>query len=161
MYEYAPQFEKKAEKWLVAALVSVAALLFGTSMTGIVPYPAFFQLGATACLAVGIVIVSGCLLKRYVYTVEDGGDFVITEYTGSRKTVVCRVSVGSVESVSPVVTDGKEKQEKTEKKEEKRFNYTGTLFCGEKYDVRVREQGETFSVRICADAGLIARLCGK
>ena len=158
MYEYAPQFEKKAEKWLVAALVSVAALLFGTSMTGIVPYPAFFQLGATACLAVGIVIVSGCLLKSYVYTVEEGGDFVITEQTGRRRTVVCRVSVASVESVTPITKD---KTEKVEEKEGRRFNYTGTLFCGEKYDVRVREQGETFSVRICADAGLIARLCGK
>lgn len=158
MYEYAPQFEKKAEKWLVAALVSVAALLFGTSMTGIVPYPAFFQLGATACLAVGIVIVSGCLLKSYVYTVEEGSDFVITEQTGRRRTVVCRVSVASVESVTPITKD---KTEKTEEKEGRRFNYTGTLFCGEKYDVRVREQGETFSVRICADAGLIARLCGK
>jgi membrane protein implicated in regulation of membrane protease activity len=103
VYEYAPLFEKKKEKILSGALICLAAALYIGAQIPSAPLPWLFQILAVACLSVVILLTSLCLLRRYVYRIEqkDDGelDFIIDEYTGRRKTTVCRISAASVVSV--------------------------------------------------------------
>ena len=105
IYEYAPQFPKRRERLLCLFFLFLGAALFLSTYLPEIPVRWVFQLLAVASFTAMIMILGMYLMRRYVYTVTEGEgsepDFVITEYYGRRKTVVSRVSVSSVRSVTP------------------------------------------------------------
>ncbi len=161
MYEYRPQFEKKKEKWLALFLTAVGIVLYISAHIPGVPFPAFIQIVAVACLAGMILLVSMCVMRRYDYVLEQAEngkiDFIITEYYGRRTTVVCRVGLDDVRSVLPL-TKETEEQYKALKKQGTHYSYTGLLFDEDRYLVEMEAHGEHIFVRICADETLVKLL---
>ena len=159
MYEYAPVFPKKKEKLLTFGLLALGLLICASSyiLGGLgVDYYAYPQLIGLACIVAMILLFSLVLARRYVYTIEEtasgDADFIITEFYGRRRTVVCRVSVSSVRMAIPYVAGRK----RTSK--DRFYRYTGVLFDEERYDLHIEEAGESFVVQICANKDLISLL---
>ena len=155
IFEYAPVFLKKKEKLLTFGFLGLGAVLFATSMIPSFPVPWVLQLLSAAAFVAMVMIFSMILSRRYVYSVEAGAreepDFVITEYYSCRKTVVCRVALSSVLSVTPWergLLKGKGKASS--------YVYTAVLFDEARYLLEVEEGGERFFVCICACEELLA-----
>ena len=161
LYEYAPVFEKRKEKLLVGLSLFLAAALYLGSQIPSAPLPWLLQVLAMVPLVALVMLTSLCLLRRYVYRIEqreDGElDFIIDEYSGKRKTTVCRVAVSSVLSVDPWDASARKKLSEAEKGRQF-FNYTGVLFDEKQFLIEIREGGTLFFVRMCADERLIALL---
>lgn len=161
MYEYAPKFEKKREKGLCLLLLSVGLLLWFAAYIPGVPMGALFQLVGVGFMTAMILVYSLAVARNYVYAIEqteDGGaDFIITEYYGKRRTVVCRVSVSSVEMSAPRTKETLEAF-RGERRGKHFYNYTGVLFDAERYFLRIREGEDVFFVQICANKDLISAL---
>ena len=162
MYEYAPVFAKKKEKLLTFGLLAVGLLVCASSyVLGAfdVAYYAIPQLLGIGCIVAMILLFSLVLSRRYVYSVEEsesgGMDFVITEYYGRRRTVVCRVSVTSVRMAIPYISGGKTNAKDFDGRF---YRYTGVLFDEERYNLHIEEAGERFVVQICANKDLISIL---
>lgn len=161
MYEYAPVFAKKKEKMLtVLALVAGLAVYFVSYIPNI-GYGVLFQLVGICGIAVMILLFSLVISRRYVYTVapnHDGNmDFVITECYGRRRTVVCRVSVTSVQMAFPRTAEKREFLD-AKKSGWRVYNYTGVLFDEQRYYLKIDECGERFLIQICANSDLISAL---
>ena len=161
MYAYRPQFEKKKEKLLSLSLAFVGVVLYGSSQIPGAPFPGLIQILGIAFLAVAILIISMCIMRRYDYVLEadENGktDFIITEYYGRRTMVVCRVRLSDVCSVLPITKDTEE-QRKALKKEGTHYSYTGVLFEEKRYLVEMNAHGEHVFVTICADERLVELL---
>lgn len=161
MYAYRPQFEKKKEKLLSLSLALVGVVLYGSSQIPGAPFPGLIQILGIAFLAVAILLISMCIMRRYDYVLEadENGktDFIITEYYGRRTMVVCRVRLSDVCSVLPITKDTEE-QRKALKKEGTHYSYTGVLFDEKRYLVEMNAHGEHVFVTICADERLVELL---
>ncbi|MBQ9784748.1 MAG: hypothetical protein IJW29_04535 [Clostridia bacterium] len=161
MYEYAPKFEKKKEKRLTALVLVVGLLIYFVSYIPNVPYGVLFQIAGICGMAAMILLFSLVVARNYVYTVkedEEGElDFIITEFYGKRRTVVCRVSVSSIRMAIPC-NEETQAQLASEKNGKRLYNYTGVLFDEERYCLKIVEGGETFLVKICANKDLIFAL---
>ena len=161
MYAYRPQFKKKKEKLLSLSLALVGVVLYGSSQIPGAPFPGLIQMLGIAFLAVAILLISMCIMRRYDYVLEvdENGktDFIITEYYGRRTMVVCRVRLSDVCSVLPITKDTEE-QRKALKKEGTHYSYTGVLFDEKRYLVEMNAHGEHVFVTICADERLVELL---
>ncbi len=162
MYTYAPDFKKKKEKGLCALFVALGVLLYMLpNIIPDLPFPGVVQVMAVACFVVMIMIFSLCVSKHYIYALEENEngelDFIITEYYGRRRMVVCRVSHSAVQSATRVT------QENRKDFHPKRigcpvYHYTGVLFDEERCFLKLEEAGECFFVEICANHDLISHL---
>ena len=163
MYAYRPQFEKKKEKLLSLFLAIIGVVLYGSSQIPGAPFPGLIQMLGIAFLAVAILIITMCIMRRYDYVLEETEkgtiDFIITEYYGRRQMVVCRVCLSDVCSVLPI-TKETEEQRKALKKEGTHYSYTGVLFDEKRYLVEMNAHGEHVFITICADERLIELLLG-
>ncbi len=161
-YEYAPRFPKKKEKTICWILAAVGVVLFVVpSFIPALPYPAILQGFGVIALTAMIMLFSLCVAKHYIYRIEENErgslDFVITECTGKRRLVVCRVSLSSVLEVIPVTEESK-KTFGGRNSGMQRYNYTGILFDESTYYVKLEEDGAAFLVQICATDDLICIL---
>ena len=163
MYEYAPHFLKKKEKRLCYVFLGLAAILFVASAIEGLPLPWLFQTLAVAVIVPLVTVYSLCLARDYTYTVEPrenaAPDFIITEHTGKRSQVVCRISVSSISSVVPVSPETKRETERG-RAGKQYFSYTGVLFDERQCYVSAEECGVSLLLRICADDTLFALLGG-
>lgn len=161
MYEYAPTFAKKKEKLLAFGLLALGLGIYFTAFLPQAPYPALLQILGVFCLCGMILVYSLVIAKRYVYAIEQNeegsADFIITEYTGRRRTVVCRVSLSSVLMAVPCNEETRKKYA-AECRGKHFYRYTGVLFDEARYYLRMEECGESFWVQICANKDLIAAL---
>lgn len=164
IYEFAPQFPKKRERLLCLFFLFLGAVLFASSYIPGVSARWVFQLLAVASFSAMILFLGTYLMRRYVYTVEEkegeDPDFIITEYYGRSRTVVCRVSLSSVRSCVPYERKKKKELLKTEGKRHL-YVYTGVLFDETQYLLRIEAHGEELFLRICADHGLLRFLEGS
>ena len=154
MYVYSPKFEKKKEKLLGLFLAVLGVVLYVTSQFPGVPVSGLIQILGVGCLAGAILLISMCVLRSYSYElIEEEGktDFIITEYYSRRKTVVCRVGLDSVVSVTSYDPNWKKEKNTV-------YTYTGVLFDEKRYLVEMEAHGEHFFVIICADETLLNRL---
>ncbi len=158
IYEYSPVLPKKKEKLLCWLFLLLGASLFVGSMLPGLSFRWILQLFSFAFFVAFVMLFSLCIMRSYVYTVEEGRegslDFVITEYYGRRRTVVCRVALHSVRSV---VAYGKSNPKIASQKtaSQKKFVYTAVLFDTPRYLVEFEEAEERFCVCICADDKLL------
>lgn len=161
MIEYAPKFAKKKEKLLTFSALAVGLLVYFASYIPGVPYGVLFQIAGIGGIAVMILLFSLVIARNYVYSIEadENGvlDFVILEYYGRRRTVVCRVAVESVEMAVPRNEETLAAY-KSDRKGKHAYNYTGVLYDEERWFLRISEGGEVFFVQICANKDLISAL---
>ena len=163
---FAPQEPKKREKTLFWGLLILG---LGATLVARIPeilFPAGLQMVGAVALVCAAMIFTQCLLRRYVYRVEMGEngtattgypDFTVTEYTGNRMRVVCRISVDEVESVERITPENKERLTK-EMQGHPRYRYTGVLFSENVYLLRIRGSGEYTYLQILANKDLIDAL---
>ena len=162
MYKYSPRFEKKKEKLLAWFLTALGIILYITARIPGAPFPAFIQTAAVGCLAGMILLVSMCVMRSFDYTLEQNEngqtDFTVTEYYGRRTTVVCRVALHDVESVTPYDPNWKKgiSNEKITV-----YSYTGLLFDEKRYLIEINAHDEHFFVIICADVTLLKLLTDR
>lgn len=159
MYAYHPQFKKKKEKLLAWFLVALGVVLYITSQYPGAPIPGVLQIIGVCSLAGSILVVSMYILRSYSYEIIEGeeegkNDLVITEHYSRRKTVVCRVGLDSVVSVTPYDPNWKKEKNTV-------YTYTGVLFDEKRYLVEMEAHGEHFFVIICADEMLLNHLSGN
>ncbi len=165
MYEYAPISPKKREKTVTFLTSGLAVLLFGFSQIPNIPYPVIYQLLALGAATVAILFTTQYLMRRYVYRVEprEGADenapldLVVTEYYGRRVSVVCRISVEDIESVTRV-TAGNRRELAAREKGRQGFHYCGEWRAENCYLLCVRHEDAAFFLRILADEMLLSYL---
>ena len=162
---FAPQEPKKQEKLLFWGLLILG---LGATLVARIPeilFPAGLQMVGAVALVCAAMIFTQCLIRRYVYCVEPGEsgtasgfpDFTVTEYTGKRMRVVCRISVDEVESAERMTKENKERLAK-EMRGHPHYRYTGVLFSEEVYLLRIRGGGEYTYLQILANKDLIDAL---
>ena len=163
-YEYDPKAPKRREKLAAMGLLALAALLFGVAQIPGVPYPALLQLCMVFALVGVVMLVSRCLLRRFVYTVcepEDTNrtapDLVITEYYGNHVTVVCRISLADIAEITHLTPENR-KAVSQKLRQQRVYHYTAQLWGEGMYLVRVCDEDEVFYLRIVADDTLISTL---
>ncbi len=119
----------------------VAAIIFlGVSSTDGIPYPMIYQMAAILTAAAGIYFTTRYVLRQYRYTLETGivtdangrptTDLIITEVVGKKITVVARIGLRDVASVTVIRESDKDKRTKrTAICQDKRvFTYINTPF---------------------------------
>lgn len=154
MYQYNPQFKKKKEKLLSLAMAILGVVLYASSQIPNAPFPGLIQILGICALAGCILLISMCILRSYSYEIVEGKeegklDFVITEHYSRRKTVVCRIGLSDVVSVTPYDPNWK-------KEKNTLYSYTGVLFDEKRYLLEVQAHGEHFFIVICADETLLS-----
>ena len=158
MYLYHPKFQKKKEKLLAWFLVALGVALYVASQFPGVPVPGLVQILGVGSLAGCILIVSMYILRSYSYELvenEEGKtDFIITEHYSRRKTVVCRVGVEDIVSVTLLDPSWKKEKQTV-------YTYTGILFDENRYLVEMNTHGEHIFVIICADETLLKLLANN
>ncbi len=158
MYLYHPKFQKKKEKLLAWFLVALGVALYVASQFPGVPVPGLVQILGVGSLAGCILIVSMYVLRSYSYELvenEEGKtDFIITEHYSRRKTVVCRVGVEDIVSVTLLDPSWKKEKQTV-------YTYTGILFDENRYLVEMNTHGEHIFVIICADETLLKLLANN
>ncbi len=157
MYAYHPNFKKKKEKLLAWFLAALGVVLYITSQYPGAPFPGVLQILGICSLAGTILVISMSILRSYSYELIEGEeegkfDFVITEHYSRRKTVVCRVGLDDVISVTPYTSEVKDTLSKTKQKV---YSYTGVLFDENRCIVEMNAHGEHFYVIICTDEALL------
>ncbi|MBE6553748.1 MAG: hypothetical protein E7666_05335 [Ruminococcaceae bacterium] len=163
-YEYDPKPDKKREKLAVWGLLALSAALFAISQLPRLPYPSLAQLLMVFALVGVVMLVSRCLLRRFIYAVvpsdsnvAGGRDFVITEYYGNHVSVVCRISVSDITEITKLTRENR--GEISQKLRRQRvYHYTAQLWGEDFYLLTVRDEDEVFYIRILADANLLNTL---
>jgi hypothetical protein len=107
MYSFESSGSRKPLHAMVIGSLIGAGVLFSVSTIQGIPMPYLFQLGAVACLTATIYLVGKYSLKIYRYAIEPNTivdaegveqyDLVITEITGKKMKVVCRVGLRTVD----------------------------------------------------------------
>ena len=156
MYEYAPKLKKLREKIWMSVCLFFGVLLYGFGQ--ILPYPILYQLISVLLLTAAVLITVRYLLRDYIYRVtvkEDGSaDFTITEVMGKRKTVVCRISVGEIQEITPLLgLSPKEISQKCGKAV--LYRYVSQWKPSSPYLLEIFDDEKSYFLEISADQGLV------
>ncbi len=168
IYEYAPCSKKKREKITLALCLCLSAAGFALAELFHVFFSILFQLFGIAMLFVALLIFMRCLMRRYVYHVEKREDsaeetpydFVITEFYGSHRSVVCRISVDEIMGATRI-TRQTEKEFSSRRRGKRVYTYTDLLVPENGYVLEVCHEDEQFFVRILADGRLLELLLSR
>ena len=92
---------------MVIGAMTATVLLFSVAGLEGIPMPYLFQIGAILCATAAVYLTVGYSLKTYRYAIEPNTivdaegveqyDLVITEITGKKMKVVCRVGLRTVD----------------------------------------------------------------
>ncbi|MCQ2429206.1 MAG: hypothetical protein MJ192_02635 [Clostridia bacterium] len=110
MYAYTSNGSRTSLHLIVIAALSCAILLFSASSAEGVPMPWVFQLAGIFIGAFGVYMLTRYSLRSYRYEITDTDlvaadgqrvlDLTVTQATGRKLTVVCRVSLRDVTAVN-------------------------------------------------------------
>ena len=111
---------------VIGFMIAAVALFYVGSIEGI-PLPFLFQTAAFICATAAVYLTAGYSLKSYRYAIEPNTivdaegveqyDLVITEITGKKMKVVCRVGLRTVDHAAVTVirrADGQKSKEARE-----------------------------------------------
>lgn len=154
MYEYTPNSQKSTEKLLMGLCLILGAVSYGFGQ--ILPYPALYQLFATACFAAVVIVTVRYLLRDYTYSViegEDGThDLTVTEIMGKKRAVVCRVALADIGGVEPITQKNKTATKRAV------YRYVSEIKPRDAYLLEILDEREPYHLVICADETLLALL---
>ena len=141
MYSFESGGSRKPLHAMVIGSMAAAAILFVLGGTDRVPFPFLFQLGAFLCATATVYLTARYSLKSYRYAIEPNTivdaegveqyDLVITEITGKKMKVVCRVGLRTVDHTAVTVirrADGQTAKEARDLlcKDKRVFKYENT-----------------------------------
>ena len=125
---------------VIGALVG-AAVFFSVGTLPDVPLPSLFQMGAILCATLAVYLTARYSLRTYRYAIQpttrvdaegvEQYDLVITEITGKKMKVVCRVGLRTVDHTAVTVirrADGQDAKEARDLlcKDKRVFKYENT-----------------------------------
>ena len=117
-YSFESSGSRKPLHAMVIGAMTATVLLFSVAGLEGIPMPYLFQIGAILCATAAVYLTVGYSLKTYRYAIEPNTivdaegveqyDLVITEITGKKMKVVCRVGLRTVDHYQVTVfTRGK------------------------------------------------------
>ena len=118
MYSFESSGSRKPLHAMVIGALVGAAVLFSLGTLPDVPLPSLFQMGAILCATLAVYLTVRYSLRTYRYAIQPNTivdaegveqyDLVITEITGKKMKVVCRVGLRTVDhDAVTVFTRGK------------------------------------------------------
>ena len=151
-YVCAPRPRRCGAWWVISGLILLTALLWFLPSVFSVPYPIVVFFFSLVFLTFAMMLVSRCVLCRYVYRLEatESGDFdfVVDEVRRLRSFCVCRVGVGDICAV-----------ELQDKARRPRPDFDWRVYGNAPvYRLTLIDGEETVVVRITPDATLVAIL---
>ena len=127
MYSFESSGSRKPLHAMVIGALVGAAVLFSVGTLPDVPLPSLFQMGAILCATLAVYLTVRYSLRTYRYAIEPNTivdaegveqyDLVITEITGKKMKVVCRVGLRTVDHTAVTVirrADGQASKEARE-----------------------------------------------
>lgn len=165
IYEYAPVNKKKREKVTLLLCLGLSVTAFALAQVPRMLFPVLLKLLGIAMLFASVMLLTRYLMRRYIYCVEeregsqDGApyDFVITEYYGNHKSVVCRISVDEILGAKHINRQT-EKDFSSKRRGKRVYSYIDLLAPENGYILDVCHDDEQFFVRVLADKPLLALL---
>ena len=160
MYEYIPKLNKSREKIWLGVCMIVGALAYGVG--NLLPYPALYQLLSVAAFVVAVLISVRYLLRDYIYRITpksdgEGADLTVVEVMGKRRSVVCRVSVSDIQSVTSLTERRRQKMSNSCEKIAV-YRYVSEFQPQNAWLLEVLDDEKTYFLEICADSELISLL---
>ena len=142
MYSFESSGSRKPLHAMVIGSLTGAALLFWLGCQPWAPIPSMFQMGAILCATLAVYLTVRYSLRTYRYAIEPNTivdaegveqyDLVITEITGKKMKVVCRVGLRTVahDAVTVVIRRDNDPMAKTARdllcKDKRVFKYENT-----------------------------------
>lgn len=165
IYEYAPVFKKKREKVTLLLCLCLSVVAFALAQVPGMLFPVLLKLLGIAMLFTSVMLLTRCLMRRYIYCVEEREgaqdsapyDFVITEYYGNHKSVVCRISVEEILGATPINRQT-EKEFSSKRRGKRVYSYIDLLVPENGYILDICHDDEQFFVRVVADKQLLELL---
>lgn len=165
IYEYAPNSKKRREIITLVLCLCLSVASFALTELFHAFFSVLLQLLGIAMLFAALLVFTRCLMRRYVYHVErreDAApdapyDFVITEFYGSHRSVVCRIAVDEILGATRI-TRQTEKEFSSRRRGKRVYTYTDLLVPENGYVLEVCHEDEQFFVRILADERLLELL---
>lgn len=161
MYEYRPSAPKTRERVLTAWLVCFSLLLLCGSFLPSLPFSLSLRSLALLPLFLAVLIASSCLLRDYVYRIEENEcgeeELVVLERRGQISRVSCRIVLSQISSV---LEDTPQNRRAVRDAVARPifYTYTARIFSKERYLILLREPDGRACVSILADQGLLERL---
>jgi hypothetical protein len=107
MYSFESSGSRKPLHAMVIGALVGAAVFFSVGTLPSIPLPSLFQMGAIVCATLAVYLTARYSLRAYRYAIEPNTivdaegveqyDLVITEITGKKMKVVCRVGLRTVD----------------------------------------------------------------
>ena len=141
MYSFESSGSRKPLHAMVIGALVGAAVLFSLGTLPDVPLPSLFQMGAILCATLAVYLTVRYSLRTYRYAIQSNTivdaegveqyDLVITEITGKKMKVVCRVGLRTVDHDAVTVirrSDGDRAKEARDLlcKDKRAFKYENT-----------------------------------
>ena len=145
MYSFESSGSRKPLHAMVIGALAGAAVLFSFGTLPDVPLPSLFQMGAILCATCAVYLTVRYSLRTYRYAIQPNTivdaegveqyDLVITEITGKKMKVVCRVGLRTVahDAVTVVIRRDNDPMAKTARDrfmEDLDREYPVTCFAG-------------------------------
>lgn len=141
MYSFESSGSRKTLHAMVIGAMVGAAVFFSVGTLPSIPLPSLFQMGAIVCATLAVYLTARYSLRAYRYAIEPNTivdaegveqyDLVITEITGKKMKVVCRVGLRTVDHTAVTVirrADGQAAKEARDLlcKDKRVFKYENT-----------------------------------
>ena len=141
MYYFESSGSRKPLHAMVIGALVGAAVFFSVGTLPNVPLPSLFQMGAILCATLAVYLTVRYSLRTYRYAIQPNTivdaegveqyDLVITEITGKKMKVVCRVGLRTVDHYQVTVirrADGQAAKEARDllRKDKRVFKYENT-----------------------------------
>lgn len=141
MYSFESSGSRKPLHAMVIGALAGAAVLFSLGTLPDVPLPSLFQMGAILCATCAVYLTVRYSLRTYRYAIQPNTivdaegveqyDLVITEITGKKMKVVCRVGLRTVDHTAVTVIHRADRQTAKEArdllcKDKRVFKYENT-----------------------------------
>ena len=142
MYSFESSGSRRPLHAMVIGALVGAALLFWLGCQPWAPIPSMFQMGAILCATLAVYLTARYSLRTYRYAIEPNTivdaegveqyDLVITEITGKKMKVVCRVGLRTVahDAVTVVIRRDNDPMAKTARdllcRDQRVFKYENT-----------------------------------
>lgn len=154
MYKFAPKLKKTKEKIIMSVYLLLAGLSYGAS--GLLPFPALYQLVAVLSLTVSVLVIVRYLLRDYVYCIrenEDGeaSELAVVEIMGKKQTVVCRIllqNVGRIFSREVFASEDVPRKSIA-------YRYVSERTSTQSFFVEILDEEKNYFIEICADERLL------
>ena len=157
MYQFIPKKTNYKAILIIFALFAASMGLFAfTTIFDRLPLRWIYQLIGVVCFIPSRLLLTRYVTRSFIYAIEPtdrGGDFTVTEVAGKRRTVTCRIALGSIKE-KQVVSDLKDARSK----KIRIFDYRPDILPEKSILLLSDEGGETVYICLGYDEELLSAL---